>query len=78
MVRRLRGAGLVCRPRWRSGTRNFDPSYEEVQRLRVGLGLAMSVELAALAFPFAETFVQALGCLVSVFFAVGAIALIAN
>jgi hypothetical protein len=38
----------------------------------------MSVELAALAFPFAETFVQVLGCLVSVFFAVGAIALLSN
>ena len=31
-----------------------------------------------LAYPLAETFVEVLGCLVSVFFAVGAIAIFAN
>jgi hypothetical protein len=38
----------------------------------------MSVELATLAYPLAETLVLYLGSFISVFFAVGAIALLSN
>jgi hypothetical protein len=49
-----------------------------MQRLGVGGRLSMSVQLASLAYPFAETFALMSGYFLLVFVAVGAIALLAN